>query len=158
MQDGPFVRIKTCPSRNKEHDHQQDLILKFDQEKMIPMTTTATSSSQDTACVSCKKTPENFFQRYKEFLFSPGTLITYVNSFLLLLGFVAALFDQKAAANWLYLASALIGGAPIFKLAAVNLFKKFDLTAGVMVSIAMIAAMLIGEYSAAALVAFMMLI
>jgi Cu+-exporting ATPase len=35
---------------------------------------------------------------------------------------------------------------------------SFDLTAGVMVSIARVAALIIGEYSAAALVAFMMLV
>ena len=54
--------------------------------------------------------------------------------------------------------SAIIGGAPIFKLAAGNIIRSFDFTAGVMVSIAMIAAMVVGEYSAAALVAFMMLV
>ena len=92
------------------------------------------------------------------FLLSPGTLIAAANAFLLLLGVVASLAGQPQAAQWLYLASALIGGAPIFKLAAGNILRDFDLTAGVMVSIAMIAALIVGEYSAAALVAFMMLV
>ena len=109
-------------------------------------------------CASCEKTPPGFFERYKGFLLSPGTLITAANALLLALGFVAELVGQRAAAPWLYLASALIGGAPIFKLAAGNIIREFNLTAGVMVSIAMIAALIIGEYSAAALVAFMMLI
>jgi Cd2+/Zn2+-exporting ATPase len=52
----------------------------------------------------------------------------------------------------------VIGGAPIFKLALGNVFRDFDLTAGVMVSIAMVAALVVGEYEAAALVAFMMLV
>jgi Cd2+/Zn2+-exporting ATPase len=91
-------------------------------------------------------------------LLSPGTLIAAANGVLLLTGFLAALLGQTQAAEWLFLAAALIGGAPIFKLALGNILRDFDLTAGVMVSIAMIAALLVGEYLAAALVAFMMLI
>ena len=109
-------------------------------------------------CTTCQKTPPGFFQRYKGFLLAPGTIITYINALLMVLGFVAEWAGQDVAARWLFLASAIIGGAPIFKLAAVNIFTRFDLTAGVMVSIAMIAAMVVGEYSAAALVAFMMLV
>jgi len=109
-------------------------------------------------CVSCRTTPPGFFERYRGFLLSPGTLITAVNALLLLLGVVAGLAGQPEAAQWLFLASALVGGAPIFKLAAGNILRDFDLTAGVMVSIAMIAALIVGEYSAAALVAFMMLV
>jgi Cd2+/Zn2+-exporting ATPase len=109
-------------------------------------------------CTTCEKTPPGFFERYQGFIMSPGTIITMVNALLMVLGFVASLLGQKQAANWLYLASALIGGAPIFKLAAGNIIRDFNLTAGVMVSIAMIAALIVGEYSAAALVAFMMLV
>ncbi len=109
-------------------------------------------------CTTCQKIPSAFFKRYQGFLLSAGTLITFVNAFLLLLGFITGLFGQPKAANWLYLTSAIIGGAPIFKLAVGNIVRSFDLTAGVMVSIAMIAALIIGEYSAAALVAFMMLV
>ena len=116
------------------------------------------TSSVEPACASCAVTPPGFFERYRGFLLSPGTLITAANALLLLLGFVAGLAGQPQAGRWLYLASAIIGGAPIFKLAAGNILRRFDLTAGVMVSIAMIAAMIIGEYSAAALVAFMMLV
>jgi len=115
--------------------------------------------TEDTlVCTTCEKTPPGFFKRYQGFILSPGTIITIVNALLLLLGFVASLLGQKQAANWLYLASALVGGAPIFKLAAGNIIRDFNLTAGVMVSIAMIAALIVGEYSAAALVAFMMLV
>lgn len=110
------------------------------------------------ACPSCAKTPPGFFERYRGFLFSPGTLIAGANALLLFLGFVMGLLGQSRVAGWLYLASAVIGGAPILKLALTNIFRDFDLTAGVMVSIAMIAALIVGEYSAAALVAFMMLI
>jgi heavy metal translocating P-type ATPase len=120
--------------------------------------TTACEIHHDPACTICQKTPPGFFERYRGFLLSPGALITAGNALLLALGFVAQIVGATGAAKWLYLASALIGGAPIFKLAAVNIVTRFDLTAGVMVSIAMIAALVIGEYSAAALVAFMMLV
>lgn len=109
-------------------------------------------------CAVCRKTPPGFFERYRGFLLSPGTLIAAANALFLLMGFIAVLIGQPKAADWLYLASAIIGGAPIFKLAFGNIFRDFDLTAGVMVSIAMIAALIVGEYEAAALVAFMMLI
>jgi len=122
------------------------------------METTMSCESQDATCTACAKTPPGFFQRYKGFLLSSGTIITAVNTLLMILGFVAGLSGQATAAKWLYLAAALIGGAPIFKLAAGNVLRRFDLTAGVMVSIAMIAALIVGEYSAAALVAFMMLV
>ena len=101
--------------------------------------------NQETAhgptCTTCQKTSPGFFQRYKGFLLAPGTIITYINVLLMALGFVAEWAGQDVAAKWLFLASAIIGGAPIFKLAAVNIFTRFDLTAGVMVSIAMIAAL-----------------
>jgi Cd2+/Zn2+-exporting ATPase len=115
-------------------------------------------SDSDAVCTTCRTTPPGLFERYRGFLLSPGTLIAAANAFLLLLGVAASLAGQPQAAQWLFLASALIGGAPIFKLAAGNIFRDFDLTAGVMVSIAMIAAIVVGEYSAAALVAFMMLV
>jgi len=97
-------------------------------------------------------------KRCRNFLLSPGTLIAAANALLLGTGFVVGLFGQAEAANWLYLASAVVGGASIFKLAIGNVIRGFDLTADVMVSIAMIAALVVGEYSAAALVALMMLV
>jgi Cd2+/Zn2+-exporting ATPase len=122
------------------------------------MGNTQIQTEENLVCTTCEKTPPNFFERYQGFILSPGTIITMVNVLLLVLGFVASLSAQKQAASWLYLASALVGGVPIFKLAAGNIIRDFNLTAGVMVSIAMIAALIVGEYSAAAIVAFMMLV
>jgi Cd2+/Zn2+-exporting ATPase len=118
----------------------------------------AAASSVAPSCTSCATTPPGLFQRYRGFLLSPGTLIAAANALLLLAGLAATLAGRPQLGQWLYLASALVGGAPIFKLAAANILRRFDLTAGVMVSIAMIGAIAIGEYSAAALVAFMMLV
>ncbi len=106
----------------------------------------------------CKTAPPGFFTKYRKFLLAPGSLITAANALLLALGFVAEISHWQLAADVLFLASALVGGFPIFKLAAGNILREFNLTAGVMVSIAIIAAMIAGEYSAAALVAFMMLV
>jgi Cd2+/Zn2+-exporting ATPase len=117
-----------------------------------------TGVSSAAICTTCGVAPPGFFQRYRGFLTSPGTLVAAGNALLLALGFIASSLGQPTAARWLYLASALVGGAPILKLATTNIVRDFDLTAGVMVSIAMIAALIVGEYSAAALVAFMMLI
>jgi Cd2+/Zn2+-exporting ATPase len=122
------------------------------------LTGAATLANEGQPCGSCGVTPPGFRQRYRDFLFSTATLITAANALLLLIGFTIQLAGAPQAARWFYLASALVGGFPIFRLAAVNVFTRFDLTAGVMVSIAMIAALLIGEYSAAALVALMMLV
>lgn len=55
----------------------------------------------------------------------------------------------------MYLGSAVIGGIPLFLLASKAIFVRHDITAGFMASVAMIAAILVGEYSAAALVVFM---
>ena len=107
---------------------------------------------------TCATTPPGFFERYRGFLLSPRALITAANAFLLIMGFIAEILNQDQAAKWLYLSSALIGAAPVFKLALGNILRDFNLTAGVMVSIAMAAALIVGEFSAAALVAFMMLI
>ncbi len=123
------------------------------------MDTNIIAETQENAhCETCERTPPGFFERYSGFLLSPGTLITTANAFLLLMGFIAEIMNQDQAAKWLYLSSALIGAAPVFKLALGNILRDFNLTAGVMVSIAMTAALIVGEFSAAALVAFMMLI
>ncbi|MGE5578755.1 MAG: heavy metal translocating P-type ATPase [Bacillota bacterium] len=52
----------------------------------------------------------------------------------------------------------LISGIPLLRMATVGLFTRFDVTAGVLVSIALVAATAIGEYFAAGEVAFIMAI
>jgi heavy metal translocating P-type ATPase len=120
------------------------------------VTVEATSVEQ---CPTCRPPDRklHFFQRYRGFFLSTNTLITIVNGLLLLAGFITSLLiEDRLPSDLLYIASALIGGSPIFLL-AIRGIMKLDLTAGVMVSVALIAALAIGEYSAAALVAFMMM-
>jgi len=117
------------------------------------MTLTEAASLQ---CSDCRVTQPTFFERYRDFLLSRETILTFLNALLLLVGFILFLAGQTQLSRWSYLASALVGGTPLFLFAARGLFIRHDITAGVMASVAMIAAIIVGEYSAAALVVFMM--
>ena len=107
---------------------------------------------------SDRRSVPGFFTRYRDFLLSKETIIAFINGSLLVAGFIVSILGSPSTGRWLYLASAVIGGMPLFMLATKGLIIHHDVTAGVMVSVAMIAAILIGEYSAAALVVFMMAI
>ena len=107
------------------------------------------------SCSTCGESRSSIWVRYREFLLSKETIIAAVNGLLLLAGFVASVSGALETSQWLYLASAVIGGIPLFTLAARAVFIQHDITAGFMASVAMIAAILVGEYSAAALVVFM---
>jgi Cd2+/Zn2+-exporting ATPase len=104
----------------------------------------------------CHASRPNFFARYREFLLSRDTLLTFANVILLLTGFLVSLLGAPSVGKWLYLAAAIVGGLPLFIFAAKGLFLRGDITAGVMASTATIAAIAVGEYAAAALVVFMM--
>ncbi len=114
--------------------------------------------SNQAECESCRTTPPGFFTKYKEFLRSPGIITAYINTIFLLVGFAFELSGNHQYADYSFLISAVVGGWPVFMLAVGNILRDFDLTAGVMVSVAMIAALIVGEYGAMALVAFMMVI
>lgn len=109
-------------------------------------------------CESCRVNPPGFFDKYKEFLMSPGIITAYINTVFLIVGFALEFSGNHQWADYSFLISAVVGGWPVFMLAVGNILRDFDLTAGVMVSVAMIAALAIGEYGAMALVAFMMVI
>jgi Cd2+/Zn2+-exporting ATPase len=114
--------------------------------------------SNQPECESCRTTPPGFFQKYKEFLLSPGIITASINTIFLIIGFALEFSGNHQWADYSFLISAVVGGFPVFKLAVTNILRDFDLTAGVMVSVAMIAALIVGEYGAMALVAFMMVI
>lgn len=103
----------------------------------------------------CHDTKSGFFTRYRDFLLSRDTILTLFNAIFLATGFFSSLAGAPGIGRWLYLASALIGGTPLFLFAARGLLIRHDITAGVMATVAMIAAIIVGEYSAAALVVFM---
>jgi Cd2+/Zn2+-exporting ATPase len=107
-------------------------------------------------CPVCHETRPGFFTRYRDFLLSRDTILTFINALLLLTGFALSIFGASETGRWFYLASAVIGGTPLFIFAAKGLIVRHDITAGVMASVATIGAIVVGEYSAAALVVLMM--
>ena len=104
----------------------------------------------------------NIITHYQNFLLDPGTLFTLASGFILIIAIIAypqnMLSDGKEAGegNWLYLLSALIGSSFIWW-SAYKGIKERDFTADIPVTIATIAAIAIGQYSAAAVVAVLLL-
>lgn len=102
-------------------------------------------------------------RNYKHFLLAPGTIITVISGFLLLVAVMyqpAGLFSHDGAEekiSWLYLASALVGSSFIWY-NAIQGIREHDFTADIPVSLATIAAIAIGQYSAAAVVAVLLLL
>jgi hypothetical protein len=47
-------------------------------------------------------------------LFSRDTLLTFANAALLLAGFIVSVLGASEAGQWLYLATAIVGGLPLF--------------------------------------------
>ena len=64
-------------------------------------------------CPDCRVQKQTFFARYRDFLLSRDTLLTFGNALLLIAGFVVTnILGQPDQEKWLYLASALLGGIP----------------------------------------------
>ncbi len=126
-----------------------------------------TPASSSIECGDCRTIPpmkesaggpgqsQSFFVRYRDFLRSKETIIAFINAVLLIAGFIVSISGAPEISKWLYLGSAVIGGIPLFLLASRAVIINHDITAGFMATVAMIAAIIIGEYSAAALVIFM---
>ena len=112
------------------------------------------------ACVTCARSGERFLRRYRTFLLDPGTLFTLA-SFLLLVAAVvqspSGLDEAAHASTPLYLAAALAGSVYIWW-SAIQGIRHRDFTADIPVSIATAAAIAIGQYSAAAVVAVLLLV
>lgn len=112
---------------------------------------------------SFMKILKSIFSRYRDFLIEPGTLFTILSGFLLLTAIALnplEIVSENAPENnahWLYLASALVGSCYIWW-SAVQGIRKGDFSADIPVSLATIAAILIGQYAAAAVVAVLLLL
>ena len=116
-----------------------------------------------TICATCVRGTRTFTSRYRAFLLDPGTLFT-LGSLLLL---IAAIIQHPAglissgtpaeAGSPLYLLAALLGSVYIWW-SALQGIRARDFTADIPVSIATAAAILIHQYSAAAVVAVLLLI
>ncbi len=114
-------------------------------------------------CVSCAVGARRFAGRYREFLLDSGTLFALASSLLLIAASVinpVGLLsggEVTRTGEILYFASAIVGSVYIWW-SAFQGIREGDFTADIPVSIATLAAIAIGAYSAAAVVAVLLLL
>ena len=70
----------------------------------------------NTECSSCRTTPPGFFNKYKEFLTSPGIITAAINTIFLIIGFALELSGNHQYADYSFLISAVVGGYPVIKI------------------------------------------
>src|SRR5258706_16378263 len=117
-------------------------------------------SRLQSACVTCVRGGQRFIGRYRDFLLAPATLFTLVSLLLLILATILTpdgIINSTYAHTWLYLAAALAGSVYIWW-SAIQGIRERDFTADIPVSFATAGALLIGQYSAAAVVAVLLLL
>ena len=111
------------------------------------------------ACATCARGIRSFSSRYREFLIAPGTLFTLGAFGLLVLAIAihpdGAVSDTHRKSIF-YLVAALVGSSYIWW-SAIQGIRERDFTADIPVSVATIAALAVGYYSAAAVVAVLLL-
>jgi Cd2+/Zn2+-exporting ATPase len=125
-----------------------------------PASATSVLARVQTACVTCARGGQRFLRRYRDFLLAPGTLVTLVSLLLLIAAVMhtpSGLNEVSHASTPLYLAAALVGSVYIWW-SALQGIRARDFTADIPVSIATAAAIAIGQYSAAAVVAVLLLL
>jgi len=120
------------------------------------------ATSIRSVCATCVRGTRTFTGRYRAFLLDPGTLFTLGSLVLLIAAIIqtpAGLTSDQATESGtpLYLAAALVGAAYIWW-SAIQGIRARDFTADIPVSIATAAAIAIHQYSAAAVVAVLLLI
>src|SRR3989441_2959762 len=112
------------------------------------------------ACVTCVRGGQRVASPYRDLLASPGTLFTLASLLLLIAATTQTpdgLVNSAHARTWLYLAAALVGSVYIWW-SAIEGIRARDFTADIPVSFATAAALIIGQYSAAAVVAVLLLL
>jgi len=115
------------------------------------------------ACWRCVRSGRALLGRYRDFVLDPATLFALGSLLLLAAAGVqspAGLLgsdDPSRASTPLYLAAALVGSLYIWW-SAIRGIRKGDFTADIPVSLATLAALVIGQYSAAAVVAVLLLV
>lgn len=113
-----------------------------------------------TVCVTCARGGRRFVGRYRAFLLDPGTLFTFASLLLLIAATIQnprGLVDAEQARTPLYLAAALVGSVYIWW-SAFQGIRERDFTADIPVSFATAGALIIGQFSAAAVVAVLLLL
>jgi Cd2+/Zn2+-exporting ATPase len=120
----------------------------------------AVFSRFQSACVTCVRGGRRAVSRYRVFLLAPGTMFTLVSLLLLIAATIVTpdgIINKDHAGTWLYLAAALVGSVYIWW-SAIQGIRKRDFTADIPVTFATAAAIIIGQYSAAAVVAVLLLV
>ena len=110
--------------------------------------------------MTCVRGGQRFVGRYRDFLLAPGTLFTLASLLLLVAATIQTpdgLVNSAHAHTWLSLAAALAGSLYIWW-SAIQGIRERDFTADIPVSFATAAALIIGQYSAAAVVAVLLLL
>lgn len=111
-------------------------------------------------CVTCARGGRRFVGRYRTFLLDPGTLFTFASLLLLIVATIQnprGLVNTEQAHTPLYLVAALVGSVYIWW-SAIQGIRERDFTADIPVSFATAGALIIGQYSAAAVVAVLLLL
>ncbi|MBE0634179.1 hypothetical protein IH574_06365, partial [Candidatus Bathyarchaeota archaeon] len=60
-----------------------------------------------TECQTCRTTPPGFFEKYREFLLSPGVLTAAINTIFLIIGFIFEYSGNKQYSDICFLISAV---------------------------------------------------
>ena len=123
-------------------------------------TSTTYPSRVQNVCVTCVRGGQRFVGRYRAFLLAPGTLFTFASLILLIVATIQnphGLVNAEQAHAPLYLVAALVGSVYIWW-SAIQGIRKRDFTADIPVSFATAGALIIGQYSAAAVVAVLLLL
>ncbi|MBA2691125.1 MAG: cation-translocating P-type ATPase [Rubrobacter sp.] len=121
------------------------------------------ASSFRKTCATCARYGRDFAGRYREFLLDPGTLFTLASILLLVAATVRSpggMFTSgspEETGTILFVFSAVVGSVYIWW-SAIQGIRERDFTADIPVSIATFAAIAIGQYSAAAIVAVLLLV
>ena len=123
---------------------------------------TATSFPKrvQTVCVTCVRGGQRFVGHYREFLLNAGTIFTFASLVLLIVAIIqnpGGLVNAERARTPLYLVAALVGSVYIWW-SAIQGIREHDFTADIPVSFATAGALIIGQYSAAAVVAVLLLL
>jgi Cd2+/Zn2+-exporting ATPase len=120
----------------------------------------AAFSRLQSVCVTCVRGGQRVVSRYRDFLLHPGTIFTLVSLLLLLAATIQTpdgVINSAHAHTWLFLSAALVGSVYIWW-SAIQGIRERDFTADIPVSFATAAALIIGQYSAAAVVAVLLLL
>jgi len=114
-------------------------------------------------CATCGRGVGSFTRRYRDFLFEPGTVFTLASLLLLIAASIhnprglLSSSDATQTSSLLYKSAAWVGSVFIWW-SAIQGIRKRDFTADIPVSIATAVAIAIGQYSAAAIVAVLLLL